>query len=192
MVRRIPILVAIVMLAAACGGSDDTAGDAASQVVELQAEVNRLRAQLDLVTTGTTSAGATTVPIAPGQAVDLVPVFDVVFVGIAERISELDDAAQRANTAWDAKTGSFDDTHDRFTTLVADAAALSDVVGLLPVPIELATRYTEVIAAIEEFELAARALLAGLEAPDDGSLRRNAAARLTDTATQVLQAATFG
>ncbi|NIR36131.1 MAG: hypothetical protein GWN07_13765, partial [Actinobacteria bacterium] len=49
-----------------------------------------------------------------------------------------------------------------------------------------------VIAAIEEFELAARALLAGLEAPDDGSLRRNAAARLADTATQVLQAATFG
>ena len=123
---------------------------------------------------------------------DLVPVFDAVFVGVAERISEMDDAAQRANTGWESQTTSFDDTHGRFTTLVADAAATSDVIGLLPVPVELATRYTEVIAAIEEFELAARALLAGLEAPDDGALRRNAASRLADTASQVLQAASFG
>jgi hypothetical protein len=192
MVRRSPILVVIVLLAAACGGGGDSSDDDAAQIVELQSEVNRLRAQLDLVTTGTTSVGVTTAPVEAGEAVDLVPVFDAVFVGMAERISELDDAAQRANAGWESQTTSFDDTHDRFTTLVADAAATSDVIGLLPIPVELATRYTDVIAAIEEFELAGRALLAGLEAPDDGTLRRNAAARLADTATQVLQAASFG
>ena len=162
-------------------------------VAEMQAEINRLRAQLDLVTTGTTSvASATTLSLDAGQAADLVPVFDAIFIGIAERIGELDASAQRANTAWESQTASYDDTHGRLTTVVADSGAISDVMGLLPIPIDLATRYTDVIAAIEEFEAAARALLAGLEAPDDGSLRRQAATRVGDTAERVVQAVAFG
>ncbi|MDX1690594.1 MAG: hypothetical protein R3290_06195 [Acidimicrobiia bacterium] len=186
------VFAVVALLLAGCGG-DDAASDDGPRVAELQAEVNRLRAQLDLMTTGTTAAGTgtTAVTLEPGAAVDYVPVFDSIFEGIGARIAEVDDAVQRANAAWEAETASYDDTHARMSQAVADAGAFSDVVGLLPVPAELATRYADAIAAIEEFELAARAVLAGLEAPDDGTLRREAADRLAETATRVLSATSF-
>ncbi|NQV07090.1 hypothetical protein HQ535_11095 [bacterium] len=198
---RVAIMtVALALMAGACGDGTDTSGGATDETVrELQSEINRLKAALDLATTGTTSATlatettlgtGTTVPTA--GATELLPIFDEVLTALAERTNELGARATQANTAWENQASTYEATHAVFTDVKVQALALSLAAAELPIPPELQLRYEGLLTAFQELADSAASLVTGLEAPDDGTLRKAAADRVSRWVIAVQDAAEFG
>jgi len=195
--RVLALLLLIVLVAMGCGGDEPGSADA-DTITELQAEVNRLKAELDLATTGTTSATLATDTTLGGEegspqpgAADLVPFYDEVLVGLAARTDELGARVTQANGAWENQSATYETTHEVFTEVYIEATALSEAAQVLPIPPELEVRYAELIAAFDELADAGASLVAGLEAPDDGTLRRAAADRITRWVDSIQSLAVF-
>jgi hypothetical protein len=191
----VTVILVLAMLLAGCGGSETDDGATDETVRELQAEINRLKAALDLATTGTTSAtlatDTTVASVTTAGVTDLMPVFDEILLGLASRTDELGARATQANTAWENDASTYEATHAVFSEVMVEAMALSIAARELPIPPELELRYAELLSALQELADSAASLVSGLEAPDDGTLRRAAVDRVARWVAAVQDAAVF-
>ena len=87
------------------------------------------------------------------------------------------------NTDWEDSQITFDEALDSFAEVGAAISAWEDeVAGAADVPAELAEGHVALVVEVEKLASAVDEILAGLEAPDDGTLRRQA---VTAFGTQV-------
>lgn len=139
------------------------------------------------VAASTTTTIATTTTTAPTTTTSTTLPADMrAFLLEVDRFEEvakqLDVELNAVNDAWEAKEIDFDAAHAGFTTVSDGARVLADEVTATSVPDPYVDVWPESIALAEDLVVKADAVIAGLEAPDDGTARREAVAAY-DTAT---------
>lgn len=93
------------------------------------------------------------------------------------------------NTDWEDSQITFDQARDSFAEVGAAVAAWEDeVAGAVDVPAELAEGHVALVVEVGKLAPAVAEIIAGLEAPDDGTLRRQAVTAFNDQVEAVLGA----
>jgi hypothetical protein len=93
------------------------------------------------------------------------------------------------NTDWEDSQITFDEARSSFAEVGAAVAAWEDeVAGAGDVPSELAEGHVALVVEVEKLAPAVDEITAGLEAPDDGTLRREAVAAFDDQVEVILTA----
>ena len=139
------------------------------------------------VAASTTTTSTTTTTAAPTTTTSTTLPADIkAFLLEVDRFEdvakELDVELNSVNDAWEAKEIDFDTAHADFTAVRDGAQVLADEVTATSVPDPYVEAWPETIALAEDLVVRADAVIAGLEAPDDGTARREAVAAY-DTAT---------
>jgi len=102
-------------------------------------------------------------------------------------VTDLRDDVTATNADWEADAIIFDETLASFTELRDAAAAwANEVAGADSVPAELEQEHEDLIAEAEALSLGIDNIIAGLQAPDDGTQRRQAVAAFEDQVDVVL------
>ena len=195
--RRHLVVVSLTMalVAAACGDGTSTGGNTA-ELEQLRNEVSRLEAELFLATSTTSPNGggptaSTPPPIVTGDGADLAALLDTVFDGYADQAAAFGAKAAAANAAWEDRSVTFESAERSLVEVAIEAELFAAQVKRTPIPEEMRQRYSAPVEAVNRIPLAAQALLQGLKAPDDGTLRRNAAALLDASVNDFVAAADF-
>jgi hypothetical protein len=82
--------------------------------------------------------------------------------------------AEEANALWEDRTASFAETHEVFMRISSEARALVEEAAAFSAPVGFVRDYQLTVTVLEEFAGAAGGLVTGLEASDDGTMRRRA------------------
>jgi hypothetical protein len=99
--------------------------------------------------------------------------------------------ATRINAAWDSREISFGETRTALDELKAQLGQWeNDVAQVDGVPPELAAGHVDLVIAVSDLALKVEDIILGLEAPDDGTLRRTATAEYGVEIQQVADAIT--
>ena len=97
--------------------------------------------------------------------------------------------ATRINGAWDSREISFAETRTALDELKAQLEQWeNDVAQVDGVPPELAAGHVDLVIAVSDLALKVEDIILGLEAPDDGTLRRTATAEYGVEVQQVADA----
>ncbi len=99
--------------------------------------------------------------------------------------------AERINASWDSREASIGETHQAFDDLKLQLdqweSAIAQVDG---VPPELAEGHVTLVIEVSDLALKVEDIILGLEAPDDGTLRRTASAEYAVEVQEVADAIT--
>jgi len=87
---------------------------------------------------------------------------------------EIQTSIDETNDAWEIREISFSETLDRFTQAQTDAQTLSESVAATNPPEVYATVWPEAVTSAARLPPGVDDIIAGLRAPDDGTLRREA------------------
>lgn len=97
--------------------------------------------------------------------------------------------AARINGDWDSRTASFNDTHQALEDLKLQLENWeNDVAQVDGVPPDLAAGHVELVVQVSDLALKVEDIILGLDAPDDGTLRRTATAEYEIEVEQVRDA----
>jgi len=136
---------------------------------------------------GTTIPTATPSTLPPETTTTTLPpeidAFVILLDGYETTAIEIQATIDVTNDEWENKDITFSETLAQFTQSRVDAQTLSDSVEATNPPAVYATEWPVAITAAEALPLGVDAIIAGLQAADDGSLRRAAVgdyAQLTD------------
>lgn len=103
------------------------------------------------------------------------------------RVTALRDDVTALNSDWEAAEIEFDEARSSFAALSAEAASwVEAVTGADGVPAALSQEHEDLVLEAEQLPPAIDNIIAGLEAPDDGTQRRQAVAALEDQIDVVL------
>ena len=127
---------------------------------------------------GSTTVPVTTSSLPPETTTSTQPpeieAFLLLLDGYEATAVAIQTSIDETNDAWEADTLAFPDTLDRFTEEQVDAQTLSDSVAATNPPSAYAEVWPEAITAAAALPSGVDAIIAGLHADDDGSLRRSA------------------
>ena len=99
------------------------------------------------------------------------------------------DDVDRINARWDAREALFAETRTALVDLQDEISAWeNDVAQVEGVPADLAAGHVALVIAVSDLAPKVADVIAGLEAPDDGTLRRSAVAEFQVEVDQVLAA----
>lgn len=134
----------------------------------------------------------TTLPPPPTTTTTTLPTdvaaFLVTLDAYENQVTALQADVTAINTDWEDSQITFDEARDSFTEVGAAIAAWEDeVAGAADVPAELAEGHVALVVEVEKLAPAVDDIIAGLEAPDDGTLRREAVAAFGAQVEAVLE-----
>ncbi len=136
---------------------------------------------------GTTIPTATSSTLPPETTTTTLPpeieTFLILLDGYQTTAIEIQATIDATNDAWENKDITFSETLAQFTQSRVDAQTLSETVEATNPPAVYTTEWPAAVTAAEALPLGVDAVIAGLQAADDGSLRRSAVgdyAQLTD------------
>ncbi len=139
--------------------------------------VNALPAADVAASTSTTQATTTTTTAPPATTTTL-PNDILAFLQEVDRFdaraSELQTELNAVNDAWEAGEIDFDAALAGFETVRDGAQDLANEVAATSVPDPYTPAWPDTITASQDLVVAAEAVIAGLQAPDDGTARREA------------------
>ena len=122
--------------------------------------------------TTTTGAPATTTTTLPAE----IEAFLLLLDGYETTAVQIQTAIDETNDAWEIDEISFSETLDRFTAAQVEAQTLSDTVAATFVPEPYTETWPGAITTAAALPPGVDAIIAGLRASDDGTLRREAVA----------------
>lgn len=132
----------------------------------------------DVAASTTTTIPPTTTTTLPATTTTTLPADILAFLGEVDRFesmsADLLTQLNETNSLWEDRDISFDETLDRFTKVHDDAQDLANQVAATTVPTPFQPAWPDTIKASQELVTQAEAVIDGLKAPDDGSLRREA------------------
>ena len=137
-----------------------------------------------IATSATTLPSTTTTTTLPQDIQDflaLVDEYETTAAAIETSINE-------TNDAWERKDITSSETHDQFSDQLVEAQTLSDSVGATNPPDAYAEAWVGAVEAAAALPPGVEAIIAGLEAPDDGSQRREAVRAYTDLTAAFINA----
>ena len=141
--------------------------------------VNALPAA-DVAASTSTTVATTTSTTAPPATTTTLPNDILAFLQEVDRFdataSELQTELNAVNDAWEAGDIDFDTALAGFEAVRDGAQTLANEVAATSVPDPYVDAWPETIALAEDLVVRADAVIAGLEAPDDGTARREAVA----------------
>ncbi|GMQ85543.1 MAG: hypothetical protein BMS9Abin07_1110 [Acidimicrobiia bacterium] len=127
---------------------------------------------------GTTTVTTPSTTLPPETTTTTLPpeieAFLILLDGYQTTATEIQMNIDETNDAWEKKDIVFSETLTRFTQSQVDAQTLSDSVTATNPPAAYATEWPMAVTAAEALPLGVDAVIDGLRAPDDGSLRRAA------------------
>ncbi len=127
---------------------------------------------------GTTAPTATSSTLPPQTTTTTLPpeieTFLFLLDGYQTTATEIQAAIDATNDAWENKDITFSETLAQFTQSRVDAQTLSDSVAGSNPPAAYTTEWPTAVTTAEELPLGVDAIVAGLRASDDGTLRRAA------------------
>jgi len=126
--------------------------------------------------TTTTTLAPTTTSTLPNDILAFLAEVDRFDVVAADLLVELNNV----NSQWEANEIDVHDAESGFTTVRDDAQGLADQVAATTVPDSYQAAWPDTITASQELVTQADAVIAGLLAPDDGTLRRAAVQAYND------------
>lgn len=133
---------------------------------------------------GTTTAPVTTSSLPPETTTTTLPpeieAFLLLIDGYQATAEEIQTSIDETNDAWEAREISFPETLDRFTQAQVDAQTLAETVAAANPPEAYAEVWPEAISAAALLPPGVDAIIEGLRASDDGTLRREAVAAYAD------------
>jgi hypothetical protein len=112
----------------------------------------------------------------PSDAVAFLAEVDRFQATAADNLVKLNDV----NTKWEAHDIEFSEAKNGFTEVRDSSQTLTDQIAATTVPETYQPAWPDTVAASQELVTQATAVIAGLEAPDDGSLRREAVQAFND------------
>ena len=127
-------------------------------------------------TTTTTTLGTTTTSTLPTDILAFLAEVDRFEAAAADLVVELNGV----NEQWENKDIDFNEALDGFTKVHDDAQDLANQVAATTVPDPYPPAWPDTIAASQEIIVQAEAVIDGLKAPDDGTLRREAVQAYND------------
>jgi hypothetical protein len=99
--------------------------------------------------------------------------------------------AERINASWDVRESSIGETHQAFEDLKVQLDQWqTDIATVDGVPNELAEGHVALVIEVSDLALKVEDIILGLEAPDDGTLRRTASAEYAVEVQEVADAIT--
>ncbi len=99
--------------------------------------------------------------------------------------------AERINASWDVREASFGETRQAFDDLKVQLDQWeNDIATVDGVPTELAEGHVALVIEVSDLALMVEDIILGLEAPDDGTLRRTASAEFAVEVQEVADAIT--
>ena len=99
--------------------------------------------------------------------------------------------AERINASWDVREASFGETRQAFDDLKVQLDQWeNDIATVDGVPTELAEGHVALVIEVSDLALKVEDIILGLEAPDDGTLRRTASAEYAVEVQEVADAIT--
>ncbi len=132
----------------------------------------------DVAASTTTTIPPTTTTTLPPTTTTTMPAEILAFLGEVDRFetvsADLLTQLNDINSLWEDREISFDEALDRFTEVHDDAQDLANQVAATTVPVPFQPAWPDTITASQELVVQAEAVIDGLRAPDDGSLRREA------------------
>ena len=139
--------------------------------------VNALPAA-DVAASTSTTLATTTTTTAPPSTTTTLPNDILAFLQEVDRFDEAATALQTdlnaVNDAWEADEIDFDAALAGFEAVQQGAQQLANEVAATSVPDPYTPAWPDTIAASQDLVVAADAVIAGLQAPDDGTARREA------------------
>jgi hypothetical protein len=139
--------------------------------------------------TTTTTIAATTTTTLPAD----IAAFLQLINGYATDATAINSDIEEANAAWENDEAEFSETLASFEASVVEAQTLSDNVAATNPPDLYVAVWPDAVSTAAELPTGAGAVIEGLRAPDDGTLRREAVAAysvLTDDFLAALDAVT--
>ncbi len=130
-------------------------------------------------TTTTTTLGTTTTSTLPTDILAFLAEVDRFEAAAADLLVELNGV----NEQWENKDIEYDAALDGFTKVHDDAQDLANQVAATTVPDPYPPAWPDTITASQELVVRAEAVIDGLKAPDDGTLRREAVQKYNDATT---------
>lgn len=127
-------------------------------------------------TTTTTTLGTTTTSTLPTDILAFLAEVDRFEAAAADLLVELNGV----NEQWENKDIEYDTALDGFTKVHDDAQDLANQVAASTVPDPYPPAWPDTITASQELVVRAEAVIDGLKAPDDGTLRREAVQKYND------------
>jgi hypothetical protein len=107
------------------------------------------------------------------------------------QLDQFADEAERINAAWDSRAATFGETRDALEDLQLQLEQWeNDVAQVDGVPTELAEGHVNLVIEVSDLALKVEDIILGLEAPDDGTLRRAATAEYSVEIQEVADAIT--
>ena len=141
--------------------------------------VNALPAA-DVAASTSTTIATTTSTTAPPATTTTLPNDILAFLQEVDRFdataSELQTELNAVNDAWEAGDIDFDTALAGFEAVRDGAQTLANEVAATSVPDPYTPAWPDTITAAQDLVVAAEAVIAGLQAPDDGTARREAVA----------------
>ena len=113
----------------------------------------------------------------PSDAVAFLAEVDRFEAVAADNLVQLNDV----NASWDAEEITFSETRQGFTEVRDSAQNLTDQMAAATVPETYQPEWPAALVAAQDLVTKATAVIAGLEAPDDGTLRQQAVQAYNDT-----------
>lgn len=129
---------------------------------------------------GTTTVPVTTSTAPPETTTTTLPAdlaaFLLLIDGYETTANEIQASIDGINDAWETDTISFAETLDQFTVAQTQAQTLSETVAATNVPDPYVSVWPEAITTAAALPTGVDAIISGLRADDDGTLRREAVA----------------
>lgn len=154
-------------------------------------------AEIPVGTTTTTVAAETTTTTVAATTTTTLPADIAAFLqlinGYASDAAQINTDIETANAAWENDEAEFSATLASFEAAVVEAQTLSDNVAATNPPDLYGAVWPDAVSTAAELPTGASAVVEGLRAPDDGTLRREAVAAyavLTDDFLAALDAVT--
>ena len=139
----------------------------------------------DIAASTTTTAPTTTTTTAPTTTTSTLPTDILAFLAEVDRFeataADLLVQLNTVNEQWEAKDIDFDAALDGFTAVHDDAQELANQVAATTVPDPYTPVWPDTITASQDLVVQAEAVIEGLKAPDDGTLRREAVQAYNDS-----------
>jgi hypothetical protein len=154
-------------------------------------------AEIPVGTTTTTVAAETTTTTVVATTTTTLPADIAAFLqlinGYASDATQINSDIEAANAAWENDEAEFSETLASFEAAVVEAQTLSDNVAATNPPDLYAAVWPDAVSTAAELPTGASAVVEGLRAADDGTLRREAVAAyslVTDDFLAALDAVT--
>lgn len=139
--------------------------------------VNNLDPAVDVA--GTTTVPEPPFPTTPTSTTSTLPpefaVFEVTLEILERQVTTFGEEASRINDDWEARRVTFGEARSSFTQLADTISAWEETAAdNSQVPATVAEEHVNFVVASEQLAPGIEDILAGLDAPDDGTLRRQA------------------